>query len=181
VRVTLPTVAELETRARELMTAWRVLDTSVRIEWNERLTTTAGRAFVRAGRVELNPTLLARAADQLPIVLVHEVAHVATFRLFGNVAAHGRHWRSLMRLAGHAPEVTHKIPLRGLRRPRRRLVYLRVCDDCGHRVLLPAMRYGRCQGCSARDAFLVMKAPATEAGVHALERLTLAEVRRACR
>lgn len=162
----------------ELLAQWRVVDTAVCVLWNERLTTTAGRAFLQNGRIELNPTLLARALDQLPMVLTHEAAHIAAFRLFGaNIAAHGRHWRSLMRLAGYAPEITHKIPVRGLQRGRQRFVYLRICDACGDRTIQAAVRYGRCHGCAARDSFLVMKAPATAAGRAALSRLTVADVR----
>jgi hypothetical protein len=92
----------------------------------------------------------------------------------------------LMRLAGHEPAVTHDIPIDDVRptrravvRRRRRFVYLRVCDACGDRVLLAAVRYGKCQGCSARDSFLVMKAPASPSGRASLARLTLADVRAA--
>jgi SprT protein len=175
--VTLPGVAELRRRTAALLEQWRVVDTAVNVRWNRRLTTTAGRAFLRNGRIELNPTLLARAPDQVSMVLAHEAAHIAAFRLFGpNIPAHGRHWRALMRLAGHEPEVTHKIPLHAPT-PRRRLLYLRVCERCGDRAIQKAVRYGRCQGCSARDSFLVLKAPATSAGRRALDRLTLAQVR----
>jgi predicted SprT family Zn-dependent metalloprotease len=184
--MTLPGAAELERTAAELLAAWRVLDTTVRVVWNAKLTTTAGRAFQRNGRIELNPTLLAKAPHELPVVLVHEAAHIAAFRLFGaNIPAHGRHWRSLMRLAGHEPSVTHDIPVddvrpsRAVAQRRRRYVYLRVCDACGDRVLLGSPRYGRCGGCATRDSFLVMKAPATAAGEAALARLSLAEVRAA--
>lgn len=182
--VDLPAVGDLETRARELLVAWRVLDTAVRVVWNERLTTTAGRAFLRRGQIELNPVLMARAPDQVDTVLVHEAAHIAAFRLFGaNIPAHGRHWRSLMRLAGKPPSVTHDIPVHGLRKTRpsrrRRYVYLRVCEQCGDRQLSAQVRYGRCGGCDARDAFLVMKAPAGPAGEAALQRLSLADVRAA--
>ena len=187
--VTLPTAAELERRAAELFAAWRVLDTKVTVAWNERLTTTAGRAFVKKGHIELNPTLLARALDQVDVVLVHEAAHIAAFRLFGgNIPHHGRHWRGLMRLAGLPPDVTHDIPVDDLvaaRRPaaraRRRQAswYLRVCEACGDRVLGASVRYGRCGGCDARDSFLVMKAPATEAGRAALERMSFEQVRAA--
>lgn len=183
----LPAASELRQRAAALLAQWRVLATEVDVVWNDKLTTTAGRAFQRNGRIELNPTLLARAPDQLAMVLTHEAAHIAAFRLFGaSIPAHGRHWRSLMRLAGHEPAVTHDIPIDDLRAPRRalrrrrRYVYLRVCDACGDRVLLAAVRYGRCGGCTARDSFLVMKAPASPAGEAALARLTLADVRAAC-
>lgn len=185
--MSLPEAAELERTAAALLVSWRVLDTSVTVRWNAKLTTTAGRAFQRQGRIELNPTLLAKAPDQLDMVLVHEAAHIAAFRLFGaNIPAHGRHWRSLMRLAGHEPAVTHDIPIedvapgrRTVVRRRRRYVYLRVCDACGDRQLMASLRYGRCAGCEARDSFLVMKAPASAAGQAALSRLTLAQVRAA--
>lgn len=178
-RVTLPTPAELERRAAELLAQWRVPQTGVAVQWNRRLSTTAGRAFLRGARIELNPKLLARAPDQLPVVLAHEAAHIAAFRLFGpNIPAHGRHWRSLMRLAGHEPAITHEIPVDGPRSPRRRrYLYLRVCEACGDRQVAAAVCYGRCQGCSARENYLVVKAPPTAAGRAALERLSLAEVR----
>ena len=177
--MTLPAPDELERRAAELLAQWRVVETAVRVHWNARLSTTAGRAFLRGARIELNPKLLARAPEQLPMVLAHEAAHIAAFRLFGpNIPAHGRHWRSLMRLAGHPPEITHKIPLdRPKSRRRRRFFYLRVCEACGDRQVAAAVRYGRCQGCSARESYLVVKAPASPAGRKALERLSLAEVR----
>ncbi|MBL9076957.1 MAG: SprT-like domain-containing protein [Planctomycetes bacterium] len=180
--MTLPTEAELERRTAELLAAWRVRDTAVAVRWNRRLSSTAGRAFQRSGRIELNPTLLARAPAELPMVLAHEAAHIAAFRLFGpNVAAHGRHWRSLMRLAGHEPAVTHDIPVDDPRLPgrprRRRFLYLRVCEGCGDRRLLDAVRYGRCHGCEARDRYLVVKSSAGPRGRAALERLTLADVR----
>jgi predicted SprT family Zn-dependent metalloprotease len=179
-RVTLPAADELQRRASDLLATWRVLDTSIVVAWNGRLSTTAGRAFVRKGRVELNPRLLARAPEQVLTVLTHETAHVATFRLFGaNVPAHGRHWRALMRHVGHEPAVTHRIPVRGLRRSRRSFHYLRFCEACGDRVIHTARRFGRCHGCSARDSFLFLRAPATAQGLAALQRLTPAEVRAA--
>lgn len=181
--MSLPNASELEQRVRDLMAAWRVPDAAVQVRWNERLQTAAGRAFVRTGRIELNPKLLGQAPDQLPMVLAHEAAHVAAVRLFGaGVPAHGRHWRSLMRLAGYEPKVTHDIPVPGRRRTaRRRFVYLRVCDGCGDRRLYATVRYGRCQGCEARDRFLVLRASATAAGQRALEGLSLAQVRAKCR
>jgi predicted SprT family Zn-dependent metalloprotease len=135
----LPTADELARTVAALMAEWRVVDIAVQVAWNDNLTTTAGRAFQRQGRIELNPTLLARSPEHLPMVLTHVAAHVAAFRLFGaNIPAHGRHWRSLMRHAGHEPAVTHDIPVDDLRpaakrHRRRRYVYLRVCERCGDR------------------------------------------------
>lgn len=175
----LPTEAALQERAAELFRGWRVLDTDVEVTWNGRLSTTAGRAFVQSGRIELNPRLLAKQPDQIDVVLTHEAAHVAAFRLFGaNIPAHGRHWRSLMRHAGQAPEVCHKMPVDDLRRRRRaRYLYLRLCASCGERVVLEQVRYGRCSGCSSRDSYLVVKTKATAAGRRALLRMSDDDVR----
>ncbi|MFO1077372.1 MAG: SprT-like domain-containing protein [Planctomycetota bacterium] len=178
----LPPVADLERRAAALLTAWRVHDAVVEVLWNDRLSTSAGRAFVRNGRIELNPNLLADHPAHIETVLVHEAAHVAAFRLFGEAAeAHGRHWRALMRAAGHPPAITHDLPVPRRASSRRRHLYLRVCDACGDRTIQAAVRYGRCQGCSRRDSFLVLRAAATPAGRRALERVTAAEARRRCR
>ena len=179
----LPEPAALRARVEELFRSWRVPDSDVEVLWNRRLSTTAGRAFVRAGRIELNPRLLATATDRIDAVLVHEAAHVAAHRLFGeHIPAHGRQWRSLVRLAGHEPAVTHDIPVDGLRRRsrRRRYVYLRMCGACGDRVVTTAVRYGRCPGCSQRDHYLVLRAPATRAGRAALAGMSSAEVRARC-
>lgn len=176
--MTLPPAEELRRRAERLLDEWRVVDRCVDVVWNERLTTTAGRAFVRRGRVELNPNLLRRAPDQIDVVLVHETAHVAAFRLFGgHIPAHGRHWRSLMRLAGLAPEVMHRIPLDGVRPRRASYLYLRMCGSCEDRVIVRAVRYGRCHRCAARGDYLVVKARASGAGRRALEAMTPADVR----
>jgi predicted SprT family Zn-dependent metalloprotease len=178
----LPTPEELQQRAAALFAQWRVLDTAVEIVWNGRLSTTVGRAFVRSGRIELNPKLLAEACDQVEVVLIHEAAHVAAFRLFGeHIPAHGRHWRSLMRIAGQQPEITHKLPVEHLRRKKpkrkRRSLYLRMCGSCGERVVLEQVRYGRCGGCSSRDNYLVVKTQASAAGRRALLRMSDGQVR----
>lgn len=182
--VTLPSAEELQARAARLLADWRVPDAAIDVVWNDRLKTSAGRAFVRHGRIELNPHLLGRAPEQVPMVLTHEVAHVAAARLFGvAIPAHGRHWRSLMRLAGFPPKVTHDIPIEPrhrVRSRRRRHLYLRVCDGCGDRRILASVRYGRCQGCDARDRFLVLRAAANPAGRRALEKLSLDDVRAKC-
>lgn len=115
----LPSIALLEQRTAQLMELWRVPPGPlVRVSWNQRLTTTAGRAFCAEQRLELNPTLLAGHPAEIPGVLVHEAAHLAAHRLFGQgVAAHGRHWRGLMRIAGEEPTISHDLPV-----PRGRVV-----------------------------------------------------------
>lgn len=176
----LPSPEHLEQRVGELFARWRVRECAVEVRWNGRLRTSVGRAFVQRGRIELNPRLLGEHPDQIPIVLAHEAAHVAAFRLYGPATeAHGRQWRALMRLAGFSPAITHDLPVpRARRRPH--YLYLRVCDGCGARAILAAVRYGRCPGCGRRDSYLVLRAPATRAGRAALERMSVAEARRRC-
>lgn len=178
--VTLPEIDDLERRASELLALWRVGDRALEVRWNRRLSTSAGRAFIRRGRVELNPNLLGDHPEQIEVVLAHEVAHVAAWRLFGPAAdAHGRQWRALMRLAGYSPTVIHDLSVQQ-KAQRRRYLYLRVCDGCGDRTIAGAVRYGRCHGCSRRDCYLVLRAPATGAGRRALERMSVADVRARC-
>ncbi len=176
----LPPIAALERRVVELFTHWRVpAGAAVSVQWNARLHSTAGRAFGREGRIELNPTMLAAAPAELDVVLVHEAAHVAAHRLFGpNVQAHGRHWRGLMRLAGLPPNICHDLPVQQQRR-RRSHLYLRVCDGCGARRIARVVRYDSC-ACGLANRFLVLRAPANEGGLVALREILLSEVRRRC-
>jgi predicted SprT family Zn-dependent metalloprotease len=178
----LPPIEDLEERVAEMFVRWRVPPgDKVTVTWNSRLRSTAGRAFYRDGRIELNPELLERSPDHVDTVLVHEAAHVAAHRLFGaHCPAHGRHWRGLMRLAGLPPDVTHSLPVpRKARSSRRERIYLRVCDACGDRRIARTVRYDECR-CGARNRFLVLRAPATSGGLDALRNIALAEVRERC-
>lgn len=177
----LPPLDQLEQRALELLELWRVPPgPPVRVTWNSRLTTTAGRAFPTEHRVELNPQLLTTHPDQVEPILVHETAHVAAHRLFGpGVAAHGRHWRGLMRIAGHAPEVSHDLPVPRVSRRSRRYLYLRVCDACGARMIARSVHYAAC-ACGQADRFLVLRTSAVPQGLALLRSMSLSEVRQRC-
>ena len=163
------------------MAMWRVPDGEpVSVHWNARLRTTAGRAFMSESRIELNPHLLTAQPDEIPVVLVHEAAHIAVFRQFGpNVPAHGRHWRAFMRLAGLPPDVTHDLPVPSRIEPRRSWLYLRVCDACGRRKLGRSVRYGVC-ACGVEDRFMVLRGPADQVGLEQLRAVSIAEVRKRC-
>lgn len=87
--------------------------------WNPRLRTTAGRAFLREGRVELNPLLLARHPEVVRQVVIHEFAHLVAHRRRPREPGHGPAWRALMRAAGLLPRASHRLPVDDLRRPRR--------------------------------------------------------------
>ncbi len=181
-RAVLPPIEDLHARVAEMFALWRVPPgPAVSVSWNSRLRSTAGRAFYREGRIELNPELLERSPDHVDTVLVHEAAHVAAHRMFGDhCPAHGRHWRGLMRLAGLPPDVTHSLPVPRARRSRRsERIYLRVCDACGNRRIARTVRYDAC-ACGAGRRFHVLRAPATSGGLDALRNLSLAEVRERC-
>jgi SprT protein len=177
----LPTPSELTEQVRTLLGAWGLLEraAAVKADWNPRLRTTAGRAFWNENRIELNPNLLQDHAHSVHEVLVHEAAHLAAFLLHGpRIRPHGREWRQLVRQAGHRPAACHRLPLQGLRR--RRYLYLRMCDPCGHRLIVRALRYGRCHRCGQRGRWLVLRAGAGAAGHAALRALSRAEVRARC-
>lgn len=148
--------------------------------WNPRLRTSAGRAFWTQGRIELNPHLLREHQGRVTEVLVHEAAHVAAFLLHGKrIRPHGREWQHLMRQAGQRPAACHRLPLHGLRRRRRRYLYLRMCDPCGDRLIVRSLRYGPCHRCG-HDRYLVLRSGGGAAGHAALRALSRAEVRARC-
>ena len=85
-----------------------------------------------------------------------------------------------MRIAGHAPEVSHDLPVpRARRRRSRRYLYLRVCDACGSRMIARAVHYAAC-ACGQSDRFLVLRASAVPQGLALLRGMTLSEVRERC-
>ncbi len=149
--------------------------------WNPRLRTTAGRAFPRGGRVELNPNLLAVRCGTLAFdaVMVHEAAHLAVHRLLGpNLPPHGEGWRGLVREAGFEPTVHHGlIEGRESATSCQKHAYLHFCDLCEARQVQGHEPPAKCRACGARGVFLTVRATATPAGLARLEGLCAAEIR----
>lgn len=108
----------VERVVEEAMAAWGVdhWRRGYRWAWNPRLRTTIGRAFLKEGRVELNPVLLARHPGETRKVVIHEFAHLVAFKRARREPAHGPTWRALMRAAGQPPRATHTLPVEDLRR-----------------------------------------------------------------
>src|SRR5438128_4843204 len=105
---------DLESQARELLRSLGAakLAGEIRVEWNPRLKTCAGRADYREKLISLNPLLrdvragLAFNRDEIDWTVRHELAHLlAQFRAGRRrIAPHGAEWREACRDLGIADE-----------------------------------------------------------------------------
>ena len=76
----------------------------VTVTFSNRMRRSLGRARIRSGLITLNADLLVASRRRQLEVLCHEVAHIATFQLFGAGARpHGPEWRELLSAAGYKP------------------------------------------------------------------------------
>ncbi len=172
-RDVLPSDEEISRQVSWVLSAWG-LDKQPPFEvlWNFRLRTAAGRAILEKDlRVELNPHLLARHPEQFLPTLVHELAHIMVFHLYGRgPQAHGPEWQKLMRRAGQDPQARHTMNVDGLRRKRRKFFYLHVCEGCKAGVIYRKVRRDiACRACGPGE-FLVLRAAATTQGLALLRK-----------
>jgi SprT protein len=122
----------LEARARELLRAWDAISLarSVRVEWNSRLRSAAGRADFRYGLVSLNRRLVNHGDAEIDHTLRHELAHLlAQFRAGRRrISPHGAEWRAACRDLGIADETRcHTLPFPVNRRAHR---FIYICPNC---------------------------------------------------
>jgi predicted SprT family Zn-dependent metalloprotease len=145
----------------------------VLIGYNPRMRTALGRAWLKTGRVDLNPHLLRRAPKELVPTLAHELAHVAAWLRYGRSATpHGQHFRTLMRAVNLSPDATHKVPTEGLKRKRQRYLYLHTCGTCGFRWLARSVRRRYyCRACGPDMQWEIVRVPDTPAGRRLLNTL----------
>jgi SprT protein len=125
--------AALETKAREILRALNAdaLATEIRVEWNARLCSAAGRADSRRNLVSLNPRLHDHDAAEIERTLRHELAHLLAQNRAGRrrISPHGAEWRKACRDLGIADEARcHTLPFPVKQRTRR---YLYRCSRCG--------------------------------------------------
>src|SRR5205807_6641427 len=118
---------ELQDRARSLLRGLDagILTDRVRVEWNERMRTTVGRADFRRCLVSLNPALQEFGPAEIDRTLLHELAHLLAHFRFGRrrIQPHGREWRTACCELGISGErAGHTLPLVG-RSLSRRLPY----------------------------------------------------------
>ena len=122
---------DLETKARELLRSLGAapMANELRVEWNSRLKTAAGRADYRHKLISLNPRLFEQPAE-IDRTLRHELAHIlAQFRAGRRrIRAHGDEWRIACRDLGISDEKRcHNLPFPVNERARR---YLYQCPNC---------------------------------------------------
>ena len=125
--------AALEAKVREILSSLQAgeLAREIRVEWNARLFSAAGRADSRRKIVSLNPRLREHEAAEIDRTLRHELAHLlAQFRAGRRrVPPHGAEWRKACHDLGIADEARcHTLPFPIQRRARR---FLYRCERCG--------------------------------------------------
>jgi len=131
----LPSTRELQDRARSLLRRLNagILTDRVRVEWNERMRTTVGRADFRHCLISLNPALQEFGPAEVDRTLRHELAHLLAHFRFGRrrIQPHGREWRNACCELGISGErAGHTLPLVGRSLSRRFTYY---CQNCqGH-------------------------------------------------
>ena len=121
----------------------------LRVSWNPRMQTTAGRAWWPDRLIELNPKLRDCEPDQLWRTLKHELAHLIAYERCGRkrIEPHGAEWATAcadLGIPGEQP--FHTLPFKR-RRVKRNHSY--VCPHCFvaiHRVK-PIRRAVACYDC----------------------------------
>lgn len=103
-------------------------DCAIRVEWNARLKSCAGRADFRAKLISLNPRLHDHPAE-IERTFLHELAHIlAHLRNRRRISPHGDEWREACRDLGIAGEKRcHNLPFPIRERIRR---FLYKCPNC---------------------------------------------------
>ena len=91
---------DLEMDARQLLCSLgaKRIATKLRVEWNSRLKTAAGRADYRQKLISLNPRLVEHPAE-IDRTLRHELAHILAQIRAGRrrISPHGREWQQACR------------------------------------------------------------------------------------
>jgi SprT protein len=132
----------LQHKARELLRELGAakLASEVRVEWNPRLKTAAGRADFREKLISLNPLLrdvragLAFNREEIDRTLRHELAHLlAQFRVGRRrIAPHGPEWRRACCDLGIADEARcHNLPFATKVYPAR---FVYRCPNCRQEI-----------------------------------------------
>ncbi|MDA0766371.1 MAG: SprT-like domain-containing protein [Verrucomicrobia bacterium] len=106
----------------------------VRVVWNRRMRSTAGRALWPEALIELNPALQEIGLGEVERTLLHELAHLVAFERAGRrrISPHGKEWqRACAELGIPGETASHRLELPS-RTLRRKWAYL--CPHCLERV-----------------------------------------------
>lgn len=121
----------------------------VRVTWNPRMQTTAGRAYWPDRAIELNPKLRACGSEETWRTLKHELAHLIAYERCGRrrIEPHGPEWRSAcadLGIAGETPY--HTLPFKR-RQIKRNHAY--ACPHCSATIqrVKPIRRAVACYAC----------------------------------
>ncbi len=135
-----------------------VLAGAVKVSWNPRMRTAAGRAFAKEWRIELNPRLQDLPEEtretELRATFLHELAHLVAFARAGRrrIAPHGSEWREACRDLGIPGEDRcHALDFQPRRLERK---YAYTCPSC-EAVIRRVRRLRRrvaCYACCRRHA-----------------------------
>ncbi|MEO1857472.1 MAG: SprT-like domain-containing protein [Rubritalea sp.] len=121
----------------------------VKVEWNSRMRSTAGRAFWPEARVELNPRLISISLVEVRRTLLHELAHLLAYYRCGRrrIAPHGVEWQLACADLGIPGErATHSLPLP---RQQQQKKWRYSCPRCGKGIerVRKMKRYVACYPC----------------------------------
>jgi SprT protein len=124
-------IAALETEARQLLRSLGAerIAIELRVEWNSRLKTAAGRADHRRKLISLNPRLVEHPAE-IDRTLRHELAHILAQFHAGRrrISPHGSEWQQACRDLGIAGENRcHTLPFPAKRYAPR---FIYRCPNC---------------------------------------------------
>lgn len=159
--VTSKTKREREENPDAVLTAWCVeaarllrlpnLEKRVRVQWNARMRTTAGRAWWPDRLIELNPKLTELPEKELWRTLKHELAHLVAYERAGRrrIDAHGDEWRqACVDLGIPGESAYHNLPFQR-RRMKRKFQY--SCPSCNvvirrvRKITTPLACYACCK------------------------------------
>lgn len=101
------------------------------VEWNSRMRSAAGRAFLKEYKIQLNPKLEEFGEGEVKQTLLHEMAHLLAWNQWRH-RGHGAPWRKACALLGIPEErVTHNLPLPS-RRQKKKWAY--QCPSCEAKI-----------------------------------------------
>ncbi len=125
------------------------LSRKIKVYWNPRMRTTAGRAWWPDRKIELNPKLKEHSPDEIWRTLKHELAHLVAYERNGRrrIDPHGVEWQVAcedLGIPGERPY--HNLPFKR-RKMKRKHAY--TCSNCATTIkrVKPIKRPVACYDC----------------------------------